>query len=155
MKGVIRRVANISASDSRFLNELIGDCYTFDLDAKTALEYINIKFGKKISISTYQLRKAKVSSEGNVQRFLNNYTRIGYVQNHKEAIEHIKMINKDSTAQLYREINRKSNRNERLILQLKEDIRENTKLLSELSLGTPIIAGIKAKMQQLEKEKHA
>ena len=145
-------MANVSTSDSKFLNELVKDCVTFNLDAKVALEYINTRFGKKISISTYQLRKARVLSEGSVNRFLHNYTKVGYVQDHMEAIAYIKMVNRDSRTQLFNEINKK-NRNERIILQIKEDIRENTKLLSELSLGTPIIAGIKAKMQQLENEK--
>jgi hypothetical protein len=39
-----------------------------------------------------------------------------------------------------------------MILRLKNDIRENAKLLSELGLGTPIISAIKAKMQQQEQD---
>ena len=35
-------------------------------------------------------------------------------------------------------------------MKLKQDIRDNVKLLSELGLGTPIISAIKSKMQQQE-----
>jgi hypothetical protein len=37
-----------------------------------------------------------------------------------------------------------------MILRVKNDIRENAKLLSELGLGTPIISAIKSKIQDAE-----
>jgi len=40
-----------------------------------------------------------------------------------------------------------------MILRLKNDIRENAKLLSELGLRTPIISAIKSKLQQSEQER--
>ena len=39
-----------------------------------------------------------------------------------------------------------------MIFRLKNDIRENAKLLSELGLGTPIISAIKAKIQEKNAE---
>ena len=54
---------------------------------------------------------------------LNHYTRIGYVKDRIEAIEHIKMIDKDSRKQLFCET-KKNPRNEKLILQIKQDIRD-------------------------------
>lgn len=42
----------------------------------------------------------------------------------------------------------KQNRNEDQILKIKQDIRDNVKLLSELGLGTPIISAIKAKLEE-------
>ena len=42
----------------------------------------------------------------------------------------------------------KHDRNEVMILKLKQDIRENIKLLSELGLGTPIVSAIKSKLEQ-------
>ncbi|MEP6576408.1 MAG: hypothetical protein ABJB85_08280 [Nitrososphaerota archaeon] len=39
-------------------------------------------------------------------------------------------------------------RDEFKISRLKNDIRENAKLLSELGLGTPIISAIKAKLEE-------
>ncbi len=38
-------------------------------------------------------------------------------------------------------------------MKLKQDIRDNVKLLSELGLGTPIISAIKSKLQQSEQER--
>ena len=48
--------------------------------------------------------------------------------------------------QLQIEIDKQS-RDEYKILKLKQDIRDNTQLLSELNLGTPIISAIKSKLE--------
>lgn len=42
----------------------------------------------------------------------------------------------------------KESRNWRIISQLNYDIRENVKLLSELGLGTPMIAAIRSKLEK-------
>jgi hypothetical protein len=143
-------MAKITLTESKFLNELVKDCITYRLTENEALKYIEIRF-KKISISSYTSRKAHVLNDKSTNVWLNHFTRIGFVASHKIHLENIQRLQNDSLRRLFIEQNQKI-RNERLILQLKNDIRENTKLLSELSLGTPIIAEIKAKMQQLENQ---
>ena len=138
----------LTESENKLLNELVKDCITYRLEEKEALQYIAIRF-KQVSLSSYKHRKAKVLSEDANQIWLNHFTRIGFVQHHKEQIETIQKIQDDSLRQVFIETNR-SNRNENMILRLKNDIRENTKLLSELGLGTPIISAIKAKMRDAE-----
>lgn len=44
----------------------------------------------------------------------------------------------------------KQNRNEDRILKLKQDIRDNVKLLSELGLSTPIISAIISKLEDVK-----
>ena len=86
--------------------------------------------------------------------WLNHFTRIGFVQHHKEQIDTIQKIQDDSLRQFLIEINQnQANRDEDKIKKLKQDIRDNVKLLSELGLGTPIISAIKAKLQQSEDAK--
>ena len=46
----------------------------------------------------------------------------------------------------------KRNRNEERISKLKQDIRDNVKLLSKLGLGTPIISAIKAELKRQEQQ---
>lgn len=138
----------ITQTENKLLNELVKDCITYRLEEKEALQYIAIRF-KQVSLSSYKHRKAKVLSEDANQMWLNHFTRIGFVQHHKEQIETIQKIQDDSLRQVFIETNR-SNRNENVILRLKNDIRENVKLLSELGLGTPIISAIKAKLQDAE-----
>ena len=134
-------------TEDKFLTELIKDCITYRLEEQEALQYIAIRFKQPISLSAYKHRKARVVGEDNTQLWLNHFTRIGFVQHHKNQIEIIEAIQKDSIRQFFAETNR-TNRDEDLIKSLKSDIRENTKLLSELGLGTPIISAIKAKMNE-------
>jgi hypothetical protein len=139
----------LTESENKLLTELVKDCITYRLEEKEVLQYISVRGVKPISLSSYKHRKAKVLSEDANQMWLNHFTRIGFVQHHKEQIETIQKIQDDSLRQVFIETNR-NNRNENMILRLKNDIRENAKLLSELGLGTPIISAIKAKMQDAE-----
>ena len=143
-------MAAITEEANLFLNSLVQDCITYRLEEDEAREYIAIRF-KKISESTYKKRKAHVLSDESTQLWLNHFTRIGFVQHHKEQIEVIQKIQADSLKQFYVETQKKA-RDEFKISRLKSDIRENVKLLSELGLGTPIISAIKAKMQ--DKDAH-
>ena len=142
-------MANITETQNKFLNELVKDCITYRLTEIEALEYIKTRF-HSISLSSYKLRKSKVLSDKSIELWLNNFTRMGFIINHKKQIENIEAILEDSLKQFFYEKDKK-NRDERKIQQLKNDIRENTKLLSELNLGTPIISSIKAKLEQKAK----
>jgi mevalonate kinase len=85
--------------------------------------------------------------------WLNHFTRLGFIQHHKEQMETIQKIQDDSLRQFLIEINHnQDNMDEDKIMKLKQDIRDNVKLLSELGLGTPIISAIKAKMQQQDQD---
>jgi hypothetical protein len=86
-----------------------------------------------------------------MQVWLNQFTRIGFVQHHKEQIERIQRLQDDSLRQVFVETI-KQQRDENKILSSKQDIRDNVKLLSELGLGTPIISAIKAKLQDKDAE---
>lgn len=61
-------------------------------------------------------------------------------------MEVIESIQKDSLKQFFIECNKES-RNEDKTKSLKQDIRDNVKLLSELGLGPPIISAIKSKIE--------
>jgi len=135
--------------NTRFLNSLVQDCITFNLDTKESLAYIKARYGRRISRASYNRRKANISSDLTTDTWLNHFTRIGFVKNHQQDISTIGKLRDDSMHQLQIEID-KPNRDEYKILKLKQDIRDNTHLLSELNLGTPIISAIKAKLEQKE-----
>jgi hypothetical protein len=136
--------------DSKFLNELVKDCITYKLTESEAVKYIELRCGKKISITSYNRRKAFVKSDSSTQLWLHHFTRIGFVKSHIAHLETINKIRDDSMRQLEKEIS-KSNRHERKILAIKESIMEATKLLVGLDMGSPIIAEIKAKLEQKER----
>jgi hypothetical protein len=143
-----------TATEDKFLTELVKDCITYRLDESEALQYIQIRFNQPLSIAAYKHRKSRVMAEDNTQIWLNHFTRIGFVEHHKKQIEIIEAVQKDSIRQFFIETNR-SSRDEDIIKSLKSDIRENTKLLSELGLGTPIISAIKAKMNEERNNKNS
>jgi hypothetical protein len=136
----------ITETENKFLNSLVVDSIIYRLSTEESLSYIQTRF-KKISEASYKKRKAAVLSDESTQVWLNYFTRIGFVQHHKEQMEHIQRVEEDSMLQFFVETI-KGNRNEDRILKLKQDIRDNVKLLSELALGTPVISAIKAKLER-------
>ena len=139
----------IKKSDNKLINELVKDCLLYRLTESEALDYIEKRYGKKIGLTSYKVRKAKLRSDVSTNIWLNHFTRIGFVQSHQGHIERINKLCDDSMHQLEKEIS-KPNRNERMILQLKDSIMEATKLLVGLDMGSPIIAEIKTRLEQKE-----
>jgi len=135
----------ITETENKFLNSLVVDSIIYRLSTEESLSYIQTRF-KKISEASYKKRKAAVLSDESTQVWLNYFTRIGFVQHHKEQMEHIQRVEEDSMRQFFVETI-KGNRNE------DKDIRDNVKLLSELGLGTTIISAIKAKLERQEDAK--
>lgn len=128
------------------LDKLVSDCITFGLHLNEALEYVKREYGP-INRRTYYRRKNKLLSDDTRNSWYSYFTRIGFVELHKKQMDTIQMIQDDSLRRFYLEAT-KENRDENLILRLKNEIRETSKLLSEFSLGTPVVAGIKAKLEK-------
>ena len=135
----------------KLLDKLVTDCITYRLTEKEAHKYIEEEYGKPISSKTYFTIKSRLESQSEVtsQLWLNEFTRIGFVQHHRKLIDNLERIYEDNLNRFFIE-SRKEPRNEELILKINANIRENTRLLCELGLGSPIIAAVKAKLQQYE-----
>ena len=90
-----------TSTQSRFLDNLVSDCITFGLKEKEALEYIKVKFGKEIKPRSYETRKSKLLSEDSMQLWLDHFTRIGYLSNHRKQVETLERIQDDALRQLF------------------------------------------------------
>jgi hypothetical protein len=134
--------------DKKLLNELVKDCITYKLTESEALQYIELRYGKKISVRSYKRRKAFVKSDTSTQLWLNHFTRVGFVKSHQGHLNSINKIRDELMHQLEKEISNKNNRDEDKILKIIDRIMEATKLLVGLDMGSPIIAEIKAKLEQ-------
>jgi len=146
-------MANRTESENKLLDYLVTDCITYSLSEEQALEFIRIKFGKAISAPAYYERKKKLESDDQAPIWLSYQTRVGFVLAHKQHIEDIARIRNDTMNKLFWEMN-KENRNEELILKLKDDLRLSVKMLSELNIGLPVISSIKAQIDEVDaKEK--
>ena len=94
------RLASITDTEDKFLNSLITDCIIYRLTLNEGREYIKYRF-RKISSASYKMRKASVLSDESTQVWLNHFTRIGFVQHHKEQMEHIQRLEEDSMRQFF------------------------------------------------------
>ncbi len=130
---------------------LIADTVNYGLSEKESLSYIKARFGKEISSNAYYKRKKKVDSGEHSQQWLNYFTRVGFVVNHKRIIDTVETLQQDTLKDYLIEQSKPyENKNKNEISKLRYEIRENVKLLQELSLGTPIIAQIKTKIENFE-----
>lgn len=137
--------------DTLALQGLVGDCVNYGFSERESLAYIRGRFGKEISARTYYKFKKKVDNGEYSKQWLNYFTKVGFVIKHQQIIDVAEMIHKDTIRDYLIEQNRREEeRSDLRIRQLRFDIRENSKLLQELTLGTPIVAQIKAKIDQLQ-----
>jgi hypothetical protein len=93
-------MANLNQRDNRLLNELVKDCITYKLDTNEAVQYIQARYGKPVAASSYKARKVRVLSDESTNIWLNNFTRIGFVQSHEQDISTISKLRDDSMHQL-------------------------------------------------------
>jgi hypothetical protein len=144
-------MGNFTKREKEILIALVADCINYGFTEKEALSYIKTRLGKEISKDAYYRRKKIVDSGSYAKEYLSYFTRIGFVIKHMQIIETVEMIQKDTIRDYLIEKDKSEEiRNKNEIRQLRYEIRENCKLLQELSLGTPIIAQIKAKIDQLQ-----
>jgi hypothetical protein len=145
-------MGNFTKREKEILMALVADCINYGFTEREALTYIKTRLGgKEISKDAYYRRKKTVDSGSYAKEYLSYFTRIGFIIKHMQIIETIELIQKDTLRDYLVEKDKPEEiRNKNEIRQLRYDIRENVKLLQELSLGTPIIAQIKAKIDQLQ-----
>lgn len=124
----------------------MGDCVTYSLNEEQGLKYIE-KFYGRIAHTTYSRWKMKIQSEDTTNLWLNQFTRIGFVEKHRMLIEDAEKVYKDSLNRYFVESIRNPP-DKRLVLRLEFNFRENGRYLAELMEGTPIIAAIKSQLSK-------
>ena len=128
-------------TDETILNRLIQDCITYRLHDKDAQQYIKSYTGKKLSQGYISKKKKEVESEPKINLWLNHHTRIGFIRDHKSRMDEMEKVQGKLMNLFLTETN------VRIIALLSERIESINTRLSELNLGSPIIAQIKQKME--------
>ena len=136
-------MGKITARHRDSLNQLVLDCSLYNFNEKEALEYIKTRFGKTISGRTYRRYKSNLENGNISQQWLNNFTRVGYVITQHQVFEGARYLLESSMRRLHEIEKFKSPRDENYILKLKQEIREELYIVSEFSLGNPIISNLK------------
>ena len=144
-------MGSFKQKDQEALKQLVSDCVNYGFSEKESLTYIKSRFGREISPGVYYKYKKYIDSGEHANDWLNYFTKVGFVINHKQIIDTIEMLHKDTIRDYLIEQNQ-PNKNKYQIRQLRLDILDISKLLQELALGTPIVAQIKAKISELEKQ---
>ncbi len=142
-------MGNFTQKEKQVLMPLVADTVNYGFTEKEALAYIKARLGRPISPHTYYRRKKEVDSGEYANQWMSYFSRVGFVIKHQQIIEVVEMVQKDTIRDYLIEQNKQpaERRNLDLIQKLRYEIRENAKLLQELSLGTPVIAQIKAKLE--------
>ena len=144
-------MGNFTDKENQILMSLVADCVNYGFTKKEVLAYIHARLGRGISTHAYYVCKKLVDSGYYAKESLNYFTRVGFVVKHKQIIEIIEMLQKDSIRDyLIEQAKPHRQKDIDLIQKLRYEIRENCKIMQELSLGTPIIAQIKAKLEHSE-----
>lgn len=145
-------MGNFKANENEILTALVADCINYGFSEKEALSYIKARLGgKEISAETYYRRKKNIDSGNYAKEWSSYFSKVGFVVKHKQIIEVVEKMQQDILKDYLIE-NTKSFeiRNKNEISKLRYEIRESAKLLQELYLDTPIIAQIKAKIENVE-----
>jgi hypothetical protein len=139
---------SFKANENEILTALVADCINYGFSEREALSYIKARLGgKEISAETYYRRKKNIDSGNYANEWLNYFSRVGFVVKHKQIIEVVEKMQQDTLRDYLIEQSKPYEiRNKNEVSRLRYEIRESAKLLQELSLGTPIIAQIKAKI---------
>jgi hypothetical protein len=89
-------LGNFTEQKNKILIALVADTVNYSLSEKKSLEYIKVRFGKAISRNAYYSRKRKVDSGSYATEWLNFFSKIGFVVNHKRIIDTVEMVQTDT-----------------------------------------------------------
>jgi murein DD-endopeptidase MepM/ murein hydrolase activator NlpD len=127
------------------LLEAVRDCITYSLTEREALAYIKNRTGLEISRRHYYNIKDFAQSEPSTQLWLSQFTKLGFVTEHRKHIDEVNKARAEMWRMILKEQIRPAEQQDKfLIAKLYSQIHENIKLASALNLGTPVVAQIKA-----------
>src|ERR671931_862850 len=127
------------------LLEAVRDCITYSLTEREALAYIKNRTGDELSTRHYYRIKSFVQSDPSTQLWLSQFTKLGFVTEHRKHIDEVNKARSEMWRMILEEQSKTDEEQDKqLIAKLYSQIQENVKLASALNLGTPVVAQIKA-----------
>src|SRR5919198_4082855 len=127
------------------LLEAVRDCVTYSLTEREALAYIKNRTGGELKRRNYYRIKSFVQSEPSTQLWLSQFTKLGFVTEHRKHIDEVNKARSEMWRMILEEKSKPDiEQDKNLIAKLYSQIEDNLRLASALNLGTPVIAQIKA-----------
>jgi hypothetical protein len=127
------------------LFEAVRDCITYSLTEREALAYVKNRTGDELNRRNYYRIKSFVQSEPSTQLWLSQFTKLGFVTEHRKHIDEVNKARAEMWHIILEEQLKPDEQQDKLLIaKLYSQIQENIKLASALNLGTPVVAQIKA-----------
>ena len=126
------------------LKRLLQDCSIFRLTDKESQHYIEQYTNVILHEKTINKKRKELESDPVINQWLGYQTRIGFVKEHKKRMEEIEKV-QSKLMKKFLQTN-----DTQTIMELSDKIVNVNKRLSELNLGSPIIAQIKKKLEEVE-----
>ena len=146
-------MGRITEKDHKAIVQLVADCDMYNLSEKEALEYIRQRLGKEISGRTYRRYSKNLNNDESIQKWVHQHIKVGFLTKHKKIIDVVDTIQKDTLRDYMIENSKPyEQKNHMRIQKYRDSLRENSKMLQELTLGSPIVAQIKAQLEQYKSE---
>ena len=133
-------MGRITEKDKKGLQQLVKDCEILGLTEQESLEYIQKRFGKKISRSNYYSIKSnlKRNEEKMFKNRLDHHTKIKFVEDHFTRIDELSSLQKMLLKTLYEEMSKPIDKRNLIgISKIASNINENITTLTVLSSGSP------------------
>ena len=126
------------------LKRLLLDCSTFRLTDKESQHYIEQYTRVKLHEKTINKKRKELESDPEINQWLGYQTRIGFVKQHRMRMEEMEKV-QGRLMRTFLQTN-----DTQIIMELSDKIVNVNKRLSELNLGSPIIAQIKKKLEEVQ-----
>ena len=131
------------------LLEAVRDCITYSLTEREALAYIKNRTGEELSTRHYYRIKSFVQSEPSTELWLSQFTKLGFVTEHREHVDEVNKARSEMWRMILEEQIKPAEQQDKLLIaKLYSQIHENIKLASALNLGTPVVAQIKSMLDK-------
>ena len=132
------------------LVEAVRDCVTYSLTEREALAYIKNRTGDELNRRNYYRIKSFVQSDPSTQLWLSQFTKLGFVTEHRKHIDEVNKARSELWRMILVEQSKPDEEQNKLITKLYSQIQGNIKLASALNLGTPVVAQIKAMVDKAQ-----
>jgi hypothetical protein len=141
-------IKQFTKEQKHMLIQCIVDCDLFGLSDKEAMEYVEKKTGRAISLTSYQRYKKLALNDNAASAWIDNFARIGFVDHYRKRMNEMETLQKNIYRQLNLELSKKpEEQNKKYIISLSSELRQNNIHLCQLGLGMPIIAKMKERIE--------
>lgn len=131
-------------AERKHLNQLVEDCIIYEFSEREALFYIRKRFGQQITPRYYQMLKAKVDVDADVQKWLSHFVRIGFIADHRTRYLEMETMERMMFSILQEELQKpEQERDLRKILAIIEQLRLGNRRLEQMANGTVLLAEMK------------